>query len=94
MQVFSYTSPPNILANVAITKHNPKPVTVGIKNPIAVHFQLFVSFLMERQVVEQGQWTKENTITHNAVTHVQLFATNSSFSAIKSSISVNVPVAI
>ena len=49
MQVFSYTSPPNILANVAITKHNPKPVTVGSKNPIAVHFQLFVSFLIERQ---------------------------------------------
>ena len=94
MQVFSYTSPPNILTNVAITKHNPKPVTVGSKNPIAVHFQLFVSFLIERQVVEQGQCTKENTMTHNAVTHVQLFATNNSFSAIKSSISVNVPVAI
>ena len=46
MQVFSYTSHPNILANVAITKHNPKPVTVGSKNPIAVHFQLFVSFIL------------------------------------------------
>ena len=76
-------------------KHNPNPVTVGSKNPMAVHFQLFVSFLIERQVVEQGQCTKENTMTHTMPLPTSSYLPLIIFlSAIKSSISVNVPNAI
>ena len=50
------------------------PITVGIKNAIAVHFQLFVSFLIVRSVVAQGKCKSEKSITFIAVIIVQPFA--------------------
>ena len=46
---------PNILAKVAVTVHIIIPQTVGIINDIPVHFQLRVSFLIVKQLVEQGK---------------------------------------
>lgn len=47
------------------------PQTVGTANETRVHFQDFVSFLMVRQVVEQGQCMMEKSMTEIAVTQVQ-----------------------
>lgn len=43
-------------------------VNTIVKN---IHFQLFVSFLMVRQVVEHGKCNKENKIVQIAVINVQ-----------------------
>ena len=50
------------------------PITVGIKNEAAVHFQLLVSFLIVRSVVVHGKCKSEKSITFIAVTIVQPFA--------------------
>jgi hypothetical protein len=46
---------PRSLAKFAVAAHMINPVRVGSKNERAVHLRLFVSFLIVRQVVEQGQ---------------------------------------
>ncbi len=75
-------------------KHTTNPVTVGTSQETAVHFMLCVSFLMVRQVVEQGQCIKENSMVLTAVIQVQPFATKSSFKTDKSLISRMLPSAI
>lgn len=67
---------PNPLATVAIRKQIPNPKAVGSKKENTVHRKLLVSFQMVQQVVEQGQWNRENTMTHKAVTQVQPFCCN------------------
>ena len=57
----------------AMRKHSSNPTAVGRTAEKTVHFQLPVSFQMVQQVVEQGQWNRENTMTHSAVTQVHPF---------------------
>lgn len=54
-------------------KHRVTPNKVGKIIPISIHFVLPVSFRMVKQVVEHGQWKRENRIKHTAVTDVQPF---------------------
>ncbi len=75
-------------------KHTTNPVTVGTSQETAVHFMLCVSFLMVRQVVEQGQCNRENSMVLTAVIQVQPFATRSSFKTDRSLISRMLPSAI
>lgn len=55
------------------------PIAVGIITASAVHFQLFVSFFMVSNVVEQGQCIRENNMVLTAVIQVQPWLTNNSF---------------
>ena len=61
----------NKRAVVAITKQMTKPKAVGSKKEQIVHFKLRVSFLMVKHVVEHGQCSRQKTMVHKAVTHVQ-----------------------
>lgn len=72
-------------------KQKPKPITVGIKIATITHLHFPVSFLMVKQVVEQGQCIKIKITTQTAVKRVQPLATNKSFKTVKSVISVIVP---
>jgi len=47
--------------------HNIIPQTVGRVNASIVQYQLFVSFFIVRQVVEQGKWNKHIRIVFSAV---------------------------
>ena len=78
----------------AIKAHITNPVIVGIKNETTVHFQLLVSFLMVRQVVEHGKCINENNITHMAVIHVHPLFINSVFNSTKLLNSLIAPVCI
>ncbi len=49
------------------------PNAVGIAAASSVHLMLPVSFLIVRQVVEQGKCSTVITHIHTAVTHVQPF---------------------
>ncbi len=53
------------------------PAVVGMVNARAVHFALWVSFLIVKHVVPQGQCKRENNITQTAVTQVQPWLTKS-----------------
>lgn len=75
-------------------KHMTNPVTVGTSQDIAVHFMLCVSFRMVRQVVEQGQCIRENSMVLTAVIQVQPLATRRSFKTDRSLISRMLPSAI
>lgn len=75
-------------------KHTTKPVMVGTNQDTTVHFILWVSFRMVRQVVEQGQCIKEKRRVLTAVTQVQPLFTRSSFNTDRSSISKSFPSAI
>ncbi len=79
---------------MATMKHMARPVIVGSTNETAVHFQLCVSFLMVRQVVEQGKCMSENSIVHRAVSQVQSFCTSSAFNWCRPSSSRILPVDI
>lgn len=57
-------------ARLTITQRR-KPSAVGRRMAAAVHFRLPVSFLIVRQVVEQGQWKRQKIIMHTAVLKVQ-----------------------
>ena len=65
------------------------PQTVGIRKPIAVHFQLPVSFFIVSNVVAQGKWNTVNSITLIAVSIVQPFCLKISPIANVSSIFTN-----
>ena len=51
--------------------HRATPSAVGSRADNAVHLKLPVSFFIVRRVVEQGQWHRENSMTHRAVIAVQ-----------------------
>ena len=55
-------------------KHITMPIQVGIRNPSAVHFRLWVSFFMVRRVVAQGQCIKVKINTDTAVCIVHPFS--------------------
>ena len=76
----SYASPVMRATNVT-SMQAAIPVSVGIRKAAAVHFQLPVSLWMVRQVVEQGQCSREKSIVHTAVSHVHPLATSSSWRA-------------
>ncbi len=57
------------------------------------HLRLPVSFFIVIQVVEHGQCSSENNITHIAVTQVQPLLTSNSCITVMFPISVSVPVA-
>ena len=61
-----------------------KPVIVGTKNDIAVHFHEPVSFFIVINEVEQGQCIREKSIVHTAVNQVQPLLISKSFSCNKS----------
>lgn len=67
-------------------------MTVGSRNAAIVQRRLPVSFFMVRQVVEQGQWNRENTAMHSAVLTVQPWAANSVRRVELSDISTRQPV--
>lgn len=85
---------PRSRAKLATIKHTRIPVTVGTRKEIRVHFQLWVSFFMVRQVVLQGQCIREKSMTHMAVSQVHPLVTNSSRNWLKLSNSIILPVAI
>lgn len=68
-----------------------RPAIVGIKTAAKVHFQLFVSFFIVIQVVEQGQCIRENKSKFTAVIQVHPFWIKICFMKIVSVISVNTP---
>ena len=72
--------------------HKRIPRMVGIRIAAAVHFRLPVSFLMVRQVVEQGQWKRQKIIMHRAVFQVQPWDTRRFRRAEESLISTRYPV--
>ena len=78
---------------VATKKQIKIPVTVGSRNARIVHFQLLVSFLIVRQVVEQGQWNREKRIIHTAVSQVHPLSINKAFNSVKLFISIKLPCA-
>ncbi len=79
ISVFVYAKPSNLTIDANI-KHIAIPAIVGIIMDRAVHFQLPDSFLMVRQLVEQGQCIRENSIIQAAVSQVQPLDTNRSLS--------------
>ena len=68
------------------------PTPVGRAMDRAVHLMLLVSLAMVRQVVEQGQWARENSMVHTAVSHVQPWSASRVFSAARFSYSTRLPV--
>lgn len=66
-------------AAVAKTKQETIPIAAGRRIDRNIHFVLFVSFRIVRQVVVQGQCIKEKRITQTAVIHVQPFSTRRDF---------------
>lgn len=70
VRAICYAKPDNLTTVVNI-KHIIMPAVVGIIMDRAVHFQLPVSFLMVKQLVEQGQCIRENIIIQAAVSQVQ-----------------------
>lgn len=84
----------NALAIVVNKKHTTIPVTVGTRKEAIVHFTLWVSFFIVRQVVEQGQCIRENNMVLTAVIQVQPWLTNRSLSTDRSLISSRLPSAI
>ena len=93
-QITGYNPGQNMRDIVATTKQQAMPTTVGNANATAVHFLLWLSFLMVRQVVEQGQCIKQNSMVHTAVSQVHPLSTNRVLSSTKLLISVSAPVAI
>ena len=91
--VFFYTNPKNRTTDVTI-KQITIPVTVGIRKESPVHFQLWVSFFIVKQVVLHGQCINENNITFTAVSQVHPLAINSCLSCVKLSNSTKLPVAV
>lgn len=67
------------------------PIAVGMITASAVHFQLFVSFFMVSNVVEQGQCMRENNMVLTAVIQVQPWLTNNSFNWVRLSSSRRLP---
>ena len=67
-------------------------MTVGTAKETAVHFRLCVSLWIVRQVVEQGQCIKENSMVQIAVSQVQPLSTSSWRSWARSFISNILPV--
>ena len=82
---------PSRRQRLAVRKHSMSPHTVGMIAAAAVHFQLPLSFFIVRQVVEQGQCIRENTITHRAVTQVQPLSTSRARRAVGSESSTRLP---
>lgn len=76
------------------TKHTEMPMNVGRTKESTVHFKLPVSFLIVRQVVEQGQWKRQNSIVETAVTQVQPLFVNNVFNSARLSSSKIEPVDI
>ena len=70
-------------------KHTTIPVTVGTRKEATVHFTLWVSFFIVRQVVEQGQCIRENSMVLTAVIQVQPWLTRRSLSTDRSLISLS-----
>ena len=60
-------------------KQTVNPTSVGINIDNRLHFRLLVSLAIVKQVVEQGQWNKQNSITDIAVVHSHPLLTNISF---------------
>ena len=60
--------------------HTSTPRAVGRAMARPVHLRLPVSFQMVMQVVEQGQWKSEKSMTHRAVVQVQPLAVSSRWS--------------
>lgn len=65
---------------------------VGINIAKRVHLRLPVSFLIVRQVVEQGQCIKEKKIVQMAVSDVQPLSTSNCFKSTSEVKSVITPV--
>ena len=86
-----YTAPSSLEA-VAVSKQRQIPSAVGMTTASTVHLTLRVSRAMVRQVVEHGQWNRENSMVHSAVVQVQPFTTNSSRRASRLPVSCKVPV--
>lgn len=84
----------NALATVVNRKQTMIPVTVGTRKEAIVHFTLWVSCFMVRQVVEHGQCIRENSMVLTAVIQVQPWLTNKSLSTDKSLISSRLPSAM
>lgn len=55
------------------------PIIIGKTNAIIVHFKLFVSFLIVKQVVPHGKWNKHNIKVHIAVSVVHPLSINKVF---------------
>ena len=64
---------PNVRKIAVVNIHNAIPQIVGIKNAIAVHFKLPVSFFIVNNVVIHGKWNIVNIITFIAVSNVHPF---------------------
>ena len=75
-----------------IKKHRDIPKVVGRTTVSSVHLTLFVSFQTVMQVVEHGQWNREKTMVHMAVTQVHPFAVNRWCNVFKLSYSKREPV--
>ena len=71
--------------------HKILPTTVGAIIASAAHFQLSVSCLMVKTVVEQGQCNSEKAIKHSAVVCVHPFCEKSWYITEKSLISLRHP---
>lgn len=84
----------NILKIKLTLKHKIMPIIVGIKIEIKVHLILPVSFLIVKQVVEQGKCISEKIMKHIAVINVQPLSTNNVFRSNKLLNSIKFPVAI
>ena len=69
------------------------PIMVGVIKDISIHFLLWVSFRIVKQVVEHGQCIKENNIVLIAVIIFHPLSINNFLSTFKSSISKRLPCA-
>ena len=74
--------------------HTITPSAVGNTAPRTVQPRLPVSFFMVKRVVEQGQCSREKSITHPAVTAVQPFWASNAPKAAVSPISARLPPAV
>ena len=75
-------------------QHSVKPQMLGTSAAASVHFTLRVSLYTVMSVVEHGQWSSVNTMTHAAVVPVQPFASNIPLMAEAESVRLSVPSAI
>ena len=68
------------------------PILVGMIIASKVHFTLFVSFLIVRQVVEHGKCMREKITVQTAVIIVQPLSVNSALKSARLSSSISEPV--
>ena len=73
--------------------HEIIPREAGRRAASIVHFQLPVSFLMVRSVVEHGQCMREKSMVHSAVVIVHPWETNSAFISGRLPVSAMLPSA-